>query len=159
MTTEFTTLTELFEARGIVTHYRDGKPFHQVGFTDGVVLEHVGEPLQCDTCTPPALIQGGTDTRLARLHAQYPELKAAADAAAKAFKDCTDGIKLEISTLTGGALRAELAANGTGSPALALTYGERWTLDSKRLKAEDPDAYVAFAKPSGTWTLKVKGSR
>lgn len=158
MTTEFTTLTELFEARGITSYYQDGKPFHRYPDNGGQVVVHVGEPLQCDTCTPTAQIQGSADTRLGRLHAQYPELKAAKEAAEQALKDCTDGIKLEVSTLTGGALRAELAATAT-APALTLTYGERWSLDSKRLKAEDPDAYVAFAKPSGTWTLKVKGSR
>jgi hypothetical protein len=154
----FATLTELYAARGIHVGYREGKPFHYGVEDRAILFEHVGEPLQCDTCTPPAQIQGGTDTRLGRLHEQYPELKAAADAAAKAFKDCTDGIKLEVSTLTGGALRAELAATDT-APALALTYGERWTLDSKAIKAEDPDTYVRYAKPSGAWTLKVKGSR
>lgn len=158
MSTDFVTLTELFEARGITTYYQDGKPFHRYSDNGGQIVVHVGEPLQCDTCTPPAQIQAGTDTRLGGLQDRYAELKAAEDAAKKALKDCTDGIKLEVSTLTGGALRAELAATDT-APALTLTYGERWTLDSKAIKAEDPDTYVKYAKVSGAWTLRQKGSR
>lgn len=96
--------------------------------------------------TPPA------DSRLEQLHASYPALKAAADAANKALKDCTDGIKAELVALAPAQQR--FALTSPHGPALTLSYVESWRVDTKKLKAERPDVYVLFAKQGGSWTLK-----
>lgn len=107
----------------------------------------------------PALIQIPADRseRLAQLHAQYADAKAEADAAAKRLKDITDALKAEMTQAAPGAPRLELV--GGHGPALRLTYVESWRIDSTKLKAENPETYVRYAKKSGSWTLKaVAGS-
>ena len=95
-------------------------------------------------------------TRLAELHAQYSDLKAQADAAAERLKACTDGIKAEIAAqLPDGSTRGLLRDPAGQAPPLALTYAERWSVDSRKLKAEDPEMYVRYAKKSGAWSLRV----
>lgn len=91
------------------------------------------------------------DTRLAELHAAYTDAKATADDAAKRLKAVTDAIKLELTQAAPEETRIELA--GDAGPRLRLAYSERWTLDSKRLKAEDPLTYVRYAKKGGAWSL------
>jgi hypothetical protein len=102
---------------------------------------------------PAAQVTAPPDSRLAQLQAMYPDLKAQAEAAAKALKDCTDGIKLELTTAAPGQQRVDLA--GGPGPALQLTYVERWTIDSRRLKAEQPALYVTYAKQGGSWSLRT----
>jgi hypothetical protein len=92
------------------------------------------------------------DTRLAQLQAAYLDAKADADDAAKKLKAITDGIKLELSQAAPDETRIELAAQGD-APGLRLAYSERWTLDSKRMKSEDPETYVRYARKGGAWTL------
>lgn len=103
---------------------------------------------------PAALVAAPPNSRLEQLQAMYPDLKARADAAAKAFKDCTDAIKLELTTAAPGQSRVDLAGGAHG-PALALTYAESWRIDSGRLKAEQPALYVTYAKKGGSWSLRV----
>jgi hypothetical protein len=91
--------------------------------------------------------------RLAQLHSQYELLKVEADEAAARLKACTDAIKLELTQQVPGHTKYRLPA-GPG-PELQLTYVERWTIDSRKLKAEDPLTYVRYAKKGGSWTLKV----
>lgn len=92
-------------------------------------------------------------SRLRELHAAYSDLKAAADEANARLKVCTDAIKSELSSVNGEAPKIELRAEGL--PTLAMTYVERWTLDSKKLKAENPETYVRYARKGGAWTLRT----
>lgn len=103
----------------------------------------------------PLEVSSGSGTRLAELHAAYPDLKAAADEAARRLKACTDGIKAELTALNGETHRFRLST--AGLPSLDLSYVERWNFDSKKLKAEDPTTYVRYAKKSGAWTLRAAG--
>lgn len=98
------------------------------------------------------------NTRLSQLHAAYADAKATADDAAKKLKAVTDAIKLELTQAAPDETRIELA--GDAGPRLRLAYSEAWTLDSKTLKATDPETYVRYAKKSGRWTLsKVRGEQ
>lgn len=101
---------------------------------------------------PVEVVAESTD-RLAQLHALYAQAKADADEAATKLKAITDGIKLELTQqnpeATGFFLRGE------SGPPLNLTYSERWRLDSKRLKSENPELYVQYAVKGGAWTLKA----
>lgn len=107
------------------------------------------QPGPCDVRPDPG-------TRLAALHAQYPALKAEADAGAERLKACTDGIKAELGAqLPEGAIRGLLRDPAGQAPPLALTYSETWRFDSRRFKAEDPETYVRYAKKSGSWALRV----
>ncbi|MFT4081152.1 MAG: hypothetical protein QM638_01070 [Nocardioides sp.] len=107
------------------------------------------------------VIDSASDERLAQLHAQYAELKAQADEAAKRYKACTDAIKLELQQRAGpghdagAAQPRRIALTGVAGPSLSLAYVERWTIDSRKLKAEDPVTYVRYARKGGAWTLKA----
>lgn len=101
---------------------------------------------------PPVIVEPPAESRLAQLHAAYPAAKAAADEAAATLKAITDAIKLELTQAAPDEERVTLRGDG---PTLALTYAERWTIDSRKLKAEDPETYVRYAKKGGSWTLKA----
>lgn len=96
-----------------------------------------------------------TTRKLAQLHALYAERKAAADEATKQLKAVTDAIKIELTTAAPGQTRIELV--GKNGPPLGLSYVETWRLDSTRLKREQPETYVLYAKQSGSWRLAVLG--
>lgn len=99
----------------------------------------------------PLIVQPDADTRLAQLHAAYSDAKAAADAAEKQLKAITDAIKLELTQAAPeGTTKVDLVGNGVP---LRLSWTESWRLDSRKLKAEDPETYVRYAKKSGAWRL------
>lgn len=102
----------------------------------------------------PLTVTADPDSRLAQLQAIYAERKAAADAASKELKAVIDAIKLELTSLDSDERRFELTGTAT-APALRLTYIESWRLDSTRMKQQDPETYVRYAKKSGSWTLKA----
>lgn len=104
---------------------------------------------------PPVQVAAEGGSRLEQLHAAYPAAKAAADEAAARLKAVTDGIKLELTQAAPDARKVELA--GIEGPTLRLTYTETWRLDSKKLKAENPETYVRYATKGGSWTLKAVG--
>lgn len=94
------------------------------------------------------------DSRLAQLHAAYPDAKAAADDAAEKLAAIKDGIKAELAAaVPEGSTR--IALTGEHGPALQLVYSERWSVDSRKLKREDPETYVRYARMSGAWTLSA----
>jgi hypothetical protein len=95
-------------------------------------------------------------SRLEQLHEAYAGAKAAAEEATTRLKAITDALKVELTQAAPeGASRIELV--GEAGPRLRLTYSESWRLDSRQLKAEDPETYVRYAKKSGSWTLKEGG--
>ena len=109
-----------------------------------------------DTPTlPPVEVVPEAGSRLDQLLASYPDAKAAADAAAERLKTITDGIKAELGPTAGdrGAV-----AKGHGV-ALSLAYVERWNVDTKRMKTENPSLYVEYARKGGSWRLAPVGSR
>lgn len=102
----------------------------------------------------PFAVEPPAESRLAQLHAQYADAKAAADAASERLKAITDGIKAELSTAAPeGSERIDL--RGSFGPALRLAYSERVTFDSRKLKTDNPELYVRYAKFGGAWSLRV----
>lgn len=105
----------------------------------------------------PHIVVAETGTRLEQLHASYTDLKAQADEAAKRYRAVTDAIKAELAAAEPNQERVELRS--PVGPPLRMAYVERWTFDSKRLKAERPDLYVTYAVKGGSWQLRtVAGS-
>lgn len=105
----------------------------------------------------PFAVQPQAGTRLEQLHAAYVDAKAQADEAASRLKSITDALKAELTRAAPEHTRIELAS--PHGPTLRLSYVERWTVDSGRLKREDPVTYVRFAKKGGSWTLRAAGGR
>jgi hypothetical protein len=104
----------------------------------------------------PRQVQPRSNSRLAALHAAYADAKAAVDAASEQLKAITDAIKLELTATDPNERRFELLpANGLDARPLQLTYVESWRIDSTRLKKENPETYVRYAKKSGAWRLGV----
>ena len=102
---------------------------------------------------PRAVVAPAADSRLAQLHALYAEKKAQADAAAREFKAIADAIKLELTAQAPeGSTRVVL--DGDAGPRLALAYSERVTVDSKRLRSEQPAIYDHYSQKSGSWSLR-----
>ena len=134
------------EGRG---EFADGKGKLHHRTADG--SEHVGSWLTCDTCNPVQVIQTGARAGLADLRAEYAEAEAEAKAAAERLAASKAKLKTALSEATNGALRSALHV--PGYQPLTLTYGERWTVDSKALKAEQPLVYVQYAKLGGQWTM------
>lgn len=108
-----------------------------------------------DQATGPVQVKPDAGSRLEQLHASYAGAKAALDEATTQVRAITDAIKLELTTAAPDQTRIELV--GEGAPALRLSWTTSWRFDSRRLKAEDPELYVRYAKPSGTWVLKAVG--
>lgn len=96
------------------------------------------------------------NAKLAQLHAAYVDAKAAADQAAKDLKAITDAIKLALNEAHPENTKVDLMpATGVTAPPLRLSYVESWRLDSRRMKTEDPETYVRYAKKSGSWRLEA----
>lgn len=102
------------------------------------------------------VVQPEPGSRLEDLHSRYAVIKATADAAAKQLKDLTDAIKLELSQAAPEGA-SSIALTGEAGPPLRLNWVTSWRLDSRKLKAEDPETYVRYAKQSGSWVLKAAG--
>jgi hypothetical protein len=100
---------------------------------------------------PQAAVEPGS--RLEALLAAYAELKPEADEAATRLKSVTDGIKAELAAAAPGALQVDVAHPALAQP-LRLSYVESWALDTKRLKAEDPETYVRYARKGSRWELR-----
>lgn len=96
-------------------------------------------------------------SRLEDLLAAYALLKPQADEAASRLKTVTDGIKAELMAAAPKARRVDVDHPALAQP-LRLSYVEGWTLDSKRLKAESPAVYVAYARQGGKWELRGRSA-
>jgi hypothetical protein len=100
---------------------------------------------------PRARVEPGS--RLEDLLATYAHLKPQADELATRLKSVTDAIKVELTTAVPDAPRIDVAHEVLEQP-LRLAFIESWTLDAKRMKAEDPATYVRFARKGGKWQLR-----
>jgi hypothetical protein len=98
-------------------------------------------------------IQPQAGSRLDDLCALYAELKPRADELTARLKVVTDAIKAELTAAAPGAQRIGLSHEALPAP-LRLAYIESWSLDSKRLKADDPALYVRYARKTGKWELR-----
>lgn len=100
----------------------------------------------------PCAVDAGEDEELAQLHALYPELKAAADDAAKKLDAVKQAIKLKLSERDPEARKFTLT--GEHGPSLALTYSVSNRFDSKRFRRDQPDVFEAYQTQSGSWSLR-----
>jgi hypothetical protein len=130
-----------------------GKLYHRTA--DG--SEHVGSWLTCDACNPIAVVYGASSDpetyAMVDLRAAYDEAEREYKAAEEKLKAVKDKLRTQLSEATNGALRSALHV--PGYQPITLTYGEAWTVDSKKLKAEQPLVYVQYAKLGSRWTLAV----
>lgn len=109
------------------------------------------EPIMTDT-PPRVAVQPGS--RLDDLLAVYADLKPQVDELEKRLKTLTDAIKAELMNAAPGAERVDVAHAALVQP-LRLSYVETWRLDSKTLKADDPETYVRYAVKGGSWQLRA----
>lgn len=94
------------------------------------------------------------DSRLDQLAAEYAALEPLAKQYAARLKEITDGIKSELATAAPGQTEMLLTSSYLAKP-LQLQAVTKWTLDTKALKATDPETYVRWAKRSTSWTLRA----
>lgn len=106
------------------------------------------------TTPPPARAAYQPGSRLDDLLATYATLKPQADELAARLKAVTDAIKAELAAAAPHAQAVEVAHEALAAP-LRMSYVESWSLDTKRLKAEAPELYVAYARKSGKWDLRA----
>lgn len=111
-------------------------------------------PQPTQPATGPRVVAPEGDSRLEQLAAQYDELKAAADEAAKAFDAVKDGIKAELSQLAPGESDVVLTSALLDAP-LRMSQRVSWGLNTKALKAEQPELYVKYATQRTSWRLEV----
>jgi hypothetical protein len=106
------------------------------------------------TTTPPlARAQVEPGSRLEDLLATYAHLKPQADELAERLDLVKAGIRAELQAQAPNALKIEVAHEALPQ-ALRLSYIESWSLDTKKLKAEDPALYVRYARKGGRWELR-----
>ena len=103
------------------------------------------------TPTSRVLETGG---RLSDLIAAYAELKPRVDDLSARLKTLSDAIKVELMAANPGTNSIVVVHPALPQP-LRLSYVERWDLDAKRLKVEDPETYVRYARKGGSWVLKA----
>lgn len=94
------------------------------------------------------------DSRLDQLAAEYAALKPLADEYAARLKAITDGLKRELTTAAPGQTEVLLTSSYLVAP-LQLQAVTKWALDTKALKAKDPETYVRWARQSTSWTLRA----
>lgn len=102
----------------------------------------------------PVVVQPAANSRLDALAAMYRTAKEEADIAAERLKTVTDSIKAELAAAAPGALKVDLVSPSLPEP-LRLQAKTGWRLDTKKLKAEEPQTYVRFAVQSTTWELRA----
>lgn len=103
--------------------------------------------------TPVARATVEPGSRLEDLLATYAHLKPQTDELETRLKSVTDAIKAELAAAVPGAQKIEVAHAALPQP-LRLSWVPRWELDTKALKAEDPETYVRYARQGGRWELR-----
>ena len=97
-------------------------------------------------------------SRLEQLAEAYAVAKPAADDAKARLDTITDAIKLELSMAAPGATKVDFHTPALTAP-LRLASRTSWRLDSTRLKAEQPELYVRYAKQVSYWELRTATNR
>lgn len=139
--------------------YADGKLWHHAEQESPFVsTKHEGAWLTCDGCNPIVVVELTDDpAKLRDLRAEYAEASKLAKAAEERFKAAKGKLQTALAEASGGAYRAALVV--PGYKPVNLTYSEPWTLDTKRLKAEQPGLYVEYAVQGHRWTLAESRSK
>lgn len=107
--------------------------------------------------TPPVAVTPTPGSRLDALIEQFADLKPRVDELTTRLKALSDAIKLELTNAAPEASVIDVWHQALPGP-YRLSYVERWDLDTKRLKAEDVETYVRYARKGGSWQLRaVKG--
>lgn len=96
------------------------------------------------------------DSRLGQLLAQYDLAKAEAKKAEEALKAITDGIKAELIAVAPDAKTIDVASKHLAR-ALRLNAVTSTSVDSARLKVEQPLVFAQFSKSSTSWRLAQVG--
>jgi hypothetical protein len=112
---------------------------------------------QPSTTIGPAVIRPDGDSRLSQLAAGYTAAKEAADAAAVRLKEITDAIKVELTNAAPGITKVDLVHEALTSP-LRLQTKTSWRLDTGKLKENEPEIYVRYARQSTSWELRAVGA-
>ena len=99
------------------------------------------------------VVRPDPDTRLDQLAAEYAALKPLADEYLARLEGIKTSIKSELVQLHPGESEIVLVGSTVPLP-LRVKAVTKWSLDTKRLKAEKPDIYVRFAKQSTSWELR-----
>jgi hypothetical protein len=102
----------------------------------------------------PPVVAAEPGSRLEALLAEYERLKPLTDAAVAQLKTVTDGIKVEVTAAAPDAATVDITSPALGTP-LRLQARTSWRLDTKRMKAENPLLYVAYAVQSTAWELRA----
>lgn len=109
------------------------------------------------TPTPPVAVTPTPGSRLDTLIEAFADLKPRVDELTTRLKALSDAIKLELTNAAPEASTIDVWHQALPGP-YRLSYVERWDLDTKRLKAEDVETYVRYARKGGSWQLRaVKG--
>lgn len=140
----------LTNARGEYTG-ADGKVWH-LNPNSQAPYDHEGLWLSCDECNP--VVQVGVTQELAQLQAEWAAAKAAKKQADEREKAATAKLKTAMFAASNNAPRSLLVIEGVEP--VGLTLSEPWTLDTKRLQAEQPQVYVQYAKQGERWTLAAR---
>src|SRR5262245_5490733 len=102
----------------------------------------------------PARVEPKLDSRLEQLRGLYAEAQEAMAAAKERVDELNVSIKAEMMSEYPEARVIDLHTPRLGLPPLRLHWKEQWRLDAKRMKSEDPELYVRWAKKSGYWELR-----
>lgn len=125
--------------------------------------DHEGAWLDCHGCNPPVVVALEDEpgklglNPLYQVRAEYAVAKDASAAAEERLKTAKSKLQQALSEAANGAYRSELRV--PGFKPMTLVYTEPWTVDTKRLKAEQPAVYVEFAKRGSRWTLAENRSK
>lgn len=95
-----------------------------------------------------------TGSRLEQLADEYTRMKAAADEAKTRLDMIVDAIKLELHNAKPHSNKVEFTAPGLAAP-LRMQSRTSWRVDTKMLKAEQPEVYVRYAKQYSYWELRT----
>lgn len=107
----------------------------------------------------PAFVRPEPESRLAHLAARYDDLKARADTAKADLEELTTAIKSEMAAAAGHAAGPTVVLDTPDlQRPLRLTAIEKWRIDAKRLRIDDPATYVRWAVKSTELKLeRVRG--
>lgn len=94
-----------------------------------------------------------TDPELDALYAEYNKLKPTFDELKERFEAVKQAIKVKLTAANPGQTRIDIDHPALAAP-LKLIYVPRWDLNTKRMKAEDPELYVRYAEKGGRWELR-----
>lgn len=106
---------------------------------------------------PPSVVVHPTDnSRLDQLAAEYALLQPKAQETTERLEEIKAGIKAELQRAQPGVAEVLLTSPHLAKPLRLKWVPEGWVLDSKLLKAQDPETFVTYAKKrKAYWDLRA----